>query len=643
MTNQHSPVLQFAPFASGVDASFWQALASKKLNVLKLSDDPQPIHAYYATGSASRSETPFPPHFSVSAQGLDSNNDTRPPFTFGVTGTLYNTNTFEEFKRIDKNKLFHQASQKIWQAIQSGMALDQPSVLTEFIMVTFADLKRYKFYYWFAFPALMPQPDPWLTSGATSYPIGDTYSQDEIKTLSQAYQASGRPSCFFVRNKVEIIHLNQGWHDDLLVGFADPSSTELPGWPLRNLLALLHKHYGIFKCKVLCYREIPGKGINDTRLLEAELPTTAYYHDKEPKAVGWERNVQGKLAPRMADLGPLMDPLRLADTSVDLNLKLMRWRVMPELDLDKIKNTRCLLLGAGTLGCYVARCLVGWGVRNITFVDNGRVSFSNPVRQPLYQFNDCLEGGSPKAETAAKNLKQVQPTVNSAGHALSIPMPGHVATSDIQLEEDIHHLEELVNEHDAVFLLTDSRESRWFPTLLCARANKLVINAALGFDTYLVMRHGSRRHGLDNPLGCYFCNDVVAPADSLSDRTLDQQCTVTRPGLAAIAGALAVELLVSLIQHPKGIEADSDCILGSVPHQIRGFLGQFHNMLIVGQAYNSCTGCSQKIIEAYDKEPLEFMKKVLSEPEYLEEISGIAKLKADSDAMLDHDWEEDDF
>lgn len=84
---------------------------------------------------------------------------------------------------------------------------------------------------------------------------------------------------------------------------------------------------------------------------------------------------------------------------------------MPELDLDKIKNTKCLLLGAGTLGCYVARCLVGWGVRNITFVDNGRVSFSNPVRQPLYQFNDCLEGGSPKAETAAKNLKQVQPTV----------------------------------------------------------------------------------------------------------------------------------------------------------------------------------------------------------------------------------------
>lgn len=40
---------------------------------------------------------------------------------------------------------------------------------------------------------------------------------------------------------------------------------------------------------------------------------------------------------------------------------------------------RCLLLGAGTLGCSVARTLLGWGVRRVTFVDNSRVAYSNPV------------------------------------------------------------------------------------------------------------------------------------------------------------------------------------------------------------------------------------------------------------------------
>jgi hypothetical protein len=49
---------------------------------------------------------------------------------------------------------------------------------------------------------------------------------------------------------------------------------------------------------------------------------------------------------------------RLADQAVDLNLKLMRWRILPALDLDKVAGTRCLLLGAGTLGCYVARTLM---------------------------------------------------------------------------------------------------------------------------------------------------------------------------------------------------------------------------------------------------------------------------------------------
>jgi hypothetical protein len=53
-----------------------------------------------------------------------------------------------------------------------------------------------------------------------------------------------------------------------------------------------------------------------------------------------------------------LETIRLADQAADLNLKLMKWRVAPSLDLDRIKNAKCLLLGAGTLGSYVSRILL---------------------------------------------------------------------------------------------------------------------------------------------------------------------------------------------------------------------------------------------------------------------------------------------
>jgi len=234
---------------------------------------------------------------------------------------------------------------------------------------------------------------------------------------------------------------------------------------------------------------------------------------------------------------------RLADQAVDLNLKLMRWRVLPSLQLDRVAATKCLLLGAGTLGCYVARALMvssqsttgsvvdrqGWGVRNITFVDSARVSYSNPVRQPLFDFEDCLDGGKPKAQCAADRLKKIFPGVvrcpfasqceahaqNATAHSFLIPMPGHPISpaANQQTRADVAKLEQLMSEHDAVFLLMDSRESRWLPTVIAAAQGKIVINAALGFDSYLVMRHGASPDAAGKRLGCYYCNDIVAPTD----------------------------------------------------------------------------------------------------------------------------------
>ena len=213
----------------------------------------------------------------------------------------------------------------------------------------------------------------------------------------------------------------------------------------------------------------------------------------------------------------------------------MKWRIKPKLDIEKIQSLKCLLFGAGTLGSQLARNLIAWGVRHITFIDYGKVNHSNPVRQSLYVYEDCINDGKPKAETAANALKQIFPSIHSEGYNLKIPMPGHTSTEAMfeQTLKDVEQIEKLVESHDACFLLFDSREARWLPTILGQLYNKITISVGLGFDSYVIMRHGVSPFVHDKKKdpersGCFFCNDYLSPSDTMKDRTLDQQCTVTR-------------------------------------------------------------------------------------------------------------------
>ena len=71
---------------------------------------------------------------------------------------------------------------------------------------------------------------------------------------------------------------------------------------------------------------------------------------------------------------------------------------------------------------------------------------------------------------------------NSTGVTLEIPMPGHYSATI----ENAKKLHSLIEEHDAVFLLTDSRESRWLPTLIASVLHKvLCVYLILVFKYYI--------------------------------------------------------------------------------------------------------------------------------------------------------------
>ncbi|XP_074603824.1 autophagy-related 7 isoform X2 [Brevipalpus obovatus] len=653
--------LKYYPFESLVETSFWHTLSENKLNIYKLSDTEIPLQAFYRNDNS----IGLPPIVSIEYESFMIRESWDDANKFPVNGTLLIANTIEEFKSIDKTELSKRVGNEIWSAINSPEAEHNlPSFLSRFILLAYADLKKYHFYYWFCFPSLCYPLKPLKCSELRF--LKDILPENSIKNLIKCHQElSLLDRSFFITfisspNEISLYPLSefQNLKDrsgQIYVSFADPSTDEKhPGWPLRNLIAYVLIRWKVKILNVLCYRK-RGSDAGNSLTFQLETSSEKEEISECPGCVGWSKNEKQKLLPRVVDLSSSLDPKALASNSVDLNLKLMRWRLVPDLNLEKISSTKCLLLGAGTLGCNVARCLMAWGVRHITFVDSGKVSYSNPVRQSLFVFEDCLDSGKPKAEAAAQNLKKIFPHVISEGYSFMIPMPGHVsfATAIEETKRDVNLLESLIDQHDCIFLLMDSRESRWLPTVIGQVKRKLVINAALGFDTYLVQRHGipsihyssettSSESDSHQKLGCYFCNDVVAPGDSSRNRTLDQQCTVTRPGVSMIAASLAVELMISVLQHPMGVDTPAkpspsgneeslpESILGIIPHQIRGFLSQFGQFMPTSFAFNLCTACSPIILKRYEQEGFDFLLEVFKDGILLEQITGLKKLLEDT-------------
>ena len=414
-------ILQFNFIASTFSSQFWFTLAKLKLEAWKLDNSQKRVlgflksklefdeNSVLGAGSESQGEG-FSLERALESCNLNLCQDSRV-----LQGILKNTNTLEEFKEFDKLKFQREITQVILRNIKSDAFLKDPSTLNLFGLLTFSDLKKYRFIYWFVLPALVPK-EPFLVKRII---LNEKLTENQgiqLKNIQLGFQDIA--CIFYIDSNGDLKKdLLENWksydfNTNTFIGYRDDSCLGgAPGWNLRNFLYAIKLKWGLAKVQIILLQK-SEEIIQE--ILEIELPGPI--HEDLPESVGWERNNHGKMGPKMVDLSGFMDPVKLAETAVDLNLKLIKWRAMPNIPLDKINNVKCLLFGAGTLGCYTARALMAWGVRHITFVDSGKVSFSNPVRQPLFSFEDCLDGGVDKAVAAAKELRTIFPGMTSQGH-----------------------------------------------------------------------------------------------------------------------------------------------------------------------------------------------------------------------------------
>ena len=209
--------------------------------------------------------------------------------------------------------------------------------------------RSHRYYYWFGFPSFAIDPPP---QAEPPMSISDRLCESQTNALRQGYAGlvqNGRAPPFFVVNLrkdgsifvAELSKYTSLYADvssETWLAFCDPCSLRSnPGWPLRNLLALaahMLQRDGLvvgadsYRITALSYREptlgtsstITNSATNSLRATSLIFNTclsSAGYLSRDfgmpARAVGWERNVAGKLGGRLMDLSAQMEPKVLAE------------------------------------------------------------------------------------------------------------------------------------------------------------------------------------------------------------------------------------------------------------------------------------------------------------------------------------------
>lgn len=186
----------------------------------------------------------------------------------------------------------------------------------------------------------------------------------------------------------------------------------------------------------------------------------------------------------------------------------------------RLRDARVVVVGAGGLGSPVALYLAASGVGTLGIVDCDQVELSNLQRQILYLTDDL---GQPKAVTAARRLRALNPEISVVAHALELRAENVGA---------------IVNGYDLVVDGSDRIATRYLVNDACVGLGKPLVSAAIHRFEGQAMTY------LPGRGGCYRClfPDVTAGAVA---SCADAGVLGVLPGvLGAIQATEAIKLIL---------------------------------------------------------------------------------------------------
>lgn len=229
----------------------------------------------------------------------------------------------------------------------------------------------------------------------------------------------------------------------------------------------------------------------------------------------------------MGDASP--GPNDLLDFAEDryATLKLIDW-----FDLERIRQAKVLVVGAGAVGNEVLKNLALLGAGNIFIYDRDTIEMSNLTRSVLFRADDT---GRLKAETAASALTALNPDVRV-----------HWQSGDVRFDLGIG----LIRRMDVVIGCLDNREARLSINGKCYRAGRPWVDAGIGQLNGQV-RVFKPPHG-----ACYECSftdedyqQVAVPCNRLASVYAAEGKIPTTPTIASIVAGVQVQEALKLLAY----------------------------------------------------------------------------------------------